>query len=197
MKEVVCGAQQTLAVMENGDVYGWGRNNKRQLGPTVSTLGKAPLPVCFEPVQMIELEKDKITKAAAGDTFSIFVSNTGKVFGSGVNTRGQLGLGYLNHANEIVEINSLSNFVVQEGTSERPVKIQQVACGAEHCLALLDVGAVYGWGGNEYGEQGNKKRTISDRPGLLKDFRGQHIDGLFVGRHTNAVISRPIPPKSA
>jgi len=36
-------------------------------------------------------------------------------------------------------------------------------------MALFDVGTVYSWGGNEFGEQGNKKRILVDRPVLLKE----------------------------
>jgi alpha-tubulin suppressor-like RCC1 family protein len=56
---------------------------------------------------------------------------------------------------DVAKIESLSNFVIQEDGKTKYVGVKQIECGTEHCMALMDVGAIYGWGGNEYGEQGN------------------------------------------
>jgi len=191
VKEVACGSHHTLAVLESGEVRGWGRNDKRQIGPTEETLNKMPLAAIFEPVPILNLTTRRISKVAAGDSFSFFISEDREVYGCGLNTRGQLGLGYLNHTIEFTPVPSLTGFVVREGEAEREVGIKELKCGAEHCLALLDVGAVYSWGGNEYGEQGNQRRVIADRPTLLKQFQGQRVSSVFVGTRCSAILTSP------
>lgn len=191
VKEVVCGAYHTLAILDTGEVRGWGRNDKRQIGPTEETFHKMPLSAVFEPVPILNLATTRITKVAAGDSFSLFISDKKEVFGCGLNTRGQLGLGYLSHTIDFTPIPSLTGFVVREGETEREVDIKELKCGSEHCMALLDVGAVYSWGGNEHGEQGNQRRVIIDRPLLLRHFQGQRVSSVFVGPHSSAVLAFP------
>ena len=189
VKTVVCGAYHTLAILESGEVMGWGRNDKRQIGPTEETLNKVPLSAIFSPVPILNLSLRRVSKVAAGDSFSLFITDNHEAYGCGLNTRGQLGIGYLSHTIDFTSIPSLGGFVVREGNEERDVEIKELKCGAEHCMALLDVGAVYAWGGNEHGEQGNQKRVIVDRPTLLKQFRGQKVTRIFTGTHSSAVLT--------
>lgn len=192
-KDIACGKFHTLALLENGEVWGWGRNHKHQLADIDVKTGKVPSIVSFTPTRINGLTGKVITKIVAGDMFSIFVTdNLGEteIYGCGLNSRGQLGLGFLTHVTDIIKIQNLSNFVYRDSkTFEiRPVGIKDFQCGAEHCLALLDVGVIYSWGSNEYGEQADKKRIIKDRPTLLKVYKGKEIVGIAAGDRNSAVI---------
>ena len=52
----------------------------------------------------------------------------------------------------------------------------------------MDGGALYSWGGNEYGEQGNKKRVIQDKPKLLKRYSDMNIVSINCSLSNSAVI---------
>ena len=190
--DIACGKQHTLALLEDHSVFGWGRNHKHQLGSIETRVGNAPAAVSFEPTKLRGLENRKVVKMATGDYFSLFVSELDEeeeVYGCGLNSRGELGLGYLTHINDVIKVQNLSNFVVETSPGMlKPVKISQIQCGAEHCMALYDVGAVYIWGGNEYGEQGNQLRSMQDKPRLLKRYRDRTVDSINCGRRGSAVI---------
>ena len=193
VKDVACGKFHTLALLENGEVWGWGRNHKHQLADIDDKSGKAPAGVSFVPTKINGLTGKNVVKVVAGDMFSIFITdNLGdtEVYGCGLNSRGQLGLGYLTHVTDVMKMQNISNFVYKDPkTFEiRPVGIKDLQCGAEHCMALMDVGVVYSWGSNEYGEQANKKRIIQDRPALLKRYKGKKIQAIAVGERSSAVI---------
>lgn len=70
----------------------WGRNNKHQLGSISLRMGMAPAPVAYTPVYVETLEGKKITKIAAGDMFTIFVTENGDkssdFWGMGLNSVG-------------------------------------------------------------------------------------------------------------
>jgi alpha-tubulin suppressor-like RCC1 family protein len=191
--DIACGKNHSLALLETGEVWGWGRNDKLQLSSIDEKLGKAPAPVSFIPTRINGLSGMKVIKLAAGDMFSIFITdNNGdtEAYGCGLNRHGQLGLGYLTHVTDVIKIQNISNFVINDATKNqiRPVGITDVQCGFEHCLALMDVGAVYSWGGNEYGEQGNKKRTIQEKPFILKRYKNKKIISIAAGEKNSGVI---------
>lgn len=68
------------------------------------------------------------------------------------------------------------------------VAVEQVQCGKGHCLALLNIGYVMEWGDNEYGQLGNKKRSPSLVPIILRDFVGKKVVGVFAGENSSGVI---------
>lgn len=76
----------TLAVTQNGEVYGWGYNtygllgNEYEINEIYKTPVKLNLPSTIKSVEM-------------GDGFAIFITTTGDVYGIGRNEFGQLGTG--------------------------------------------------------------------------------------------------------
>lgn len=68
------------------------------------------------------------------------------------------------------------------------MRIDQLRCGKNHCIALLNIGYVMEWGDNEYGQMGNKKRSAVLTPIVLKDFAGKKIVGVFAGDNKSGVI---------
>jgi alpha-tubulin suppressor-like RCC1 family protein len=191
--DVACGKFHSVALLENGEVWGWGRNHKHQLGDIDEKSGRAPVVVSYVPTRINGLASKKVVKLAAGDMFSVFIVDElgdTEVFGCGLNSRGQLGLGYLTHVTDVIKMQNISNFVYKDRkTFEiRPVSIKDLQCGAEHCMALMDVGVIYSWGANEYGEQGNKRRVIQERPALLKAYKNKNIVAIAAGDRNSAVI---------
>ncbi len=119
---------------ESGDVYVWGYGNTGRLG-----LGD----------QETRLEATKLTGALDdanvvivenGNGVSFAITDTGKLYGWGQNTNGQLGLGDEDNRLSPVEIDVAGQRVVS------------VSSGTSHTLVLTEDGAVYGFGGNRDGE---------------------------------------------
>eukprot|EP00897_Mesotaenium_endlicherianum_P008172 jgi/Mesen1/7383/ME000382S06587 len=90
------------------------------------------------------LDRLNIASLAAGSRNSLAICTDGNVYVWGWNQRGTLG-----HPPDTVSNfeSSPSQVKALAGT-----KIVQAAIGGWHCLAVDDSGAVYAWGGNEYGQ---------------------------------------------
>lgn len=76
----------TLAVLSNGEVYGWGYNTNGILGEGYSIGEIYPTPV------KLNLPSN-VSYLSIGDGFAIFATKTGEVYGIGRNDYGQLGTG--------------------------------------------------------------------------------------------------------
>ena len=55
-------------------------------------------------------------------------------------------------------------------------------------MALLNIGTILEWGGNEFGQLGNKKRVFSEDPMILAPFKNENVKGVFCGYSSSAVI---------
>jgi alpha-tubulin suppressor-like RCC1 family protein len=99
------------------------------------------------------------TNPSASSTDSPEVVTTLRAWGD--NFDGQLGGGtYDNNRTRPVEVGGL-----------RGAKVEALAGGASHTLALKGDGTVSAWGYNRDGELGNGTNEDSPTPGLVKDFR--------------------------
>lgn len=67
------------------------------------------------------------------------------------------------------------------------MRIQKIQCGKEHCMALLNVGALVVWGGNEKGQLGNKKRSFSENPLIVSRFKDREVIDIFANDYQNLV----------
>ncbi|MBF0418756.1 MAG: hypothetical protein HQL78_01175 [Magnetococcales bacterium] len=84
---VAAGDKHTLALKNDGTVWGWGYNDYGQLGNL--TLGYADPPTILLPTKIIELSG--IVAVASGDGHSLALSGSGVVFAFGKNDQAQLG----------------------------------------------------------------------------------------------------------
>ncbi len=70
VNQITCGGNQTLAVLENGEVYAWGQG---AFGAT----GLSKLQDCFKPEKITFNAEQKITKVSAGLNHSAFIDVSG------------------------------------------------------------------------------------------------------------------------
>ena len=54
--------------------------------------------------------------------------------------------------------------------------------------SLIEYWLHHGMGDNEFGQMGNKKRSIVMTPIVLKDFAGKKVLGIFAGDNKSGVI---------
>jgi len=195
IQKVVCGGTHTLVLTKEGAVYGFGSNSGLQLSHQEQFASvENPLVAVFEPLRLEKnLESVTATDIAAGEEFSIVVgrnrtSSETEVYGCGRNLQGQLGVGNLSHINEIQKVESLSNYTISTPEGEKHVRVDKISCGRNHCMALLNVGAVMEWGANEHGQLGNRKRVFSENPIIIKTFAQENVLNVSCGEYNSAVI---------
>lgn len=135
------GTMGVFAITEDGKIYTWGENSNGQLGTTASVDVTDPTILSFTGV------KDAKFSSENGNTGYVLLSD-GTLWGTGLNTNGQLGLGTTANRNTWIQINSdVSNF----DTFSIAV------------LVVKNDGTLWGCGGNAYGilGQGNTAATVS------------------------------------
>ncbi|XP_063224238.1 RCC1 and BTB domain-containing protein 1-like isoform X3 [Bacillus rossius redtenbacheri] len=94
---IACGQTSSMAVAENGEVYGWGYNGNGQLGigNNVNQLN---------PCRVSGLQDKVVVKAACGYAHTLALTDAGELFAWGANSYGQLGTGNKSNVSSPVRI---------------------------------------------------------------------------------------------
>lgn len=148
---VSAGESHSLVLLNDGTVWGWGSNSYDQLGiedPKGSVV----------PVQLQDLHD--ICVISAGSNHTVALDAQGFVW-----TWGQYGSHQtyrLNRGNTVVL--SLSKPIILPGLNN----IVMVASGNHHSLALDNLGRVWAWGQNGYGQLGDGTVDATSEPVLIK-----------------------------
>ncbi|WP_234320386.1 RCC1 domain-containing protein [Streptomyces sp. SBT349] len=130
VKGVAAGCDFSLALLENGQVYAWGRGLHGQLGNG----GRA---TSATPRQVSGLTD--VAAVAAGCQHALALTWRATVKAWGYNQYGQLGTGATRSATTPVDVVGVED-------------IAALAPGAHHTYALTSEGAVLGWGHNQFGQ---------------------------------------------
>ena len=139
--QIAAGASHSLALKEDGSVWGWGHNIGGQLG-----LG--------DTVNRAIPEQAGVTIAAriaGGNGHTIVAEEDGTVWAAGANGSGQLGDGTITNRTSLVQVRGLTGAV-------------SVAAGQFHSLALKSDGSVWAWGQNFGGQLGIGQTTDRTTP---------------------------------
>lgn len=174
VKAIAAGADFSLALMETGKVYAWGRGIHGQLGNGSRATTSAPS-------QVVGLENIVMIAAGAQHALALPADDTIKSWG--YNLYGQLGTSSTKSSTLPVDVDWL------EGVSE-------ITAGAHHNYAKTSDSTVWGWGSNQYGQLPTDEENSGDNASranrtapveltLLKD-----AQALAAGaRHGLAVIA--------
>ena len=86
MIRIACGQTNSMAVLENGEVYGWGYNGNGQLGlgNNINQLN---------PCRVTALQGVVVTSVMCGYAHTMAVTDEGGLYAWGANSYGQLGTG--------------------------------------------------------------------------------------------------------
>uniref|UniRef100_A0A061R4H9 Regulator of chromosome condensation n=1 Tax=Tetraselmis sp. GSL018 TaxID=582737 RepID=A0A061R4H9_9CHLO len=142
------GASHVLAVNRNGDLFGWGRNDRGQLGLAYTTLSE------MRPQLIASISSADVEAVATGgfayeyQAHSLAVTSSGKVFTWGWNAFGQLGLGLLAAG---------SATPARLFDLEKPVSLHIIECGQYNTGAVVSKKQKSGlkmWGPNFDGQLG-------------------------------------------
>ena len=164
----------------NSRLFGWGINRNGALGMPSSNSVLVPTPASTSPL----LAGKTILSLAAGTNHSLTLLSDGTLVGVGENSNGQLGTAAVaSQTSVLVEVDRSG---VLAGKN-----ITAIAAGNNHSLALCSDGTVASWGGNDYGQLGNGKTTMSkvpvevDRGGVLA---GKRVISISAGIHYSLVL---------
>ncbi|KAM4834292.1 putative E3 ubiquitin-protein ligase HERC3 isoform 4-T4 [Thomomys bottae] len=170
VKEVACGGNHSVFLLEDGEVYTCGLNTKGQLGHEREG---------NKPEQIGALADQHIIHVACGESHSLALSDRGQLFSWGAGSDGQLGL---MTTEDSVAVPRLIQKLNQQ-------TILQVSCGNWHCLALA-AGAVFGWGMNNAGQLGLSDEKDRESPCHVKLLRTQKVVYISCGEEHTAVLTK-------
>ncbi|XP_066913164.1 E3 ubiquitin-protein ligase HERC2-like, partial [Clytia hemisphaerica] len=154
-------------------IFGWGLNDKDQLGGLKGSKIKSPV-LCSK---MSSLH----CKEVVGGSKTMFcISNKGHVYACGHSAGGRLGLGPTS--------DNVASPQLIEALKGHVIKKIAVHARGVHCLALTDQGEVFSWGDNEFGKLGHGDTTSLDTPKLVEALRGLNVTHLACGSNHSAVI---------
>ncbi|KAF8888101.1 RCC1/BLIP-II [Infundibulicybe gibba] len=187
-----CGRNHTLLVGSDGNVWTAGANTLGQCGHSV-----CPEVTSFKLVHGISHggNKEHVIKAAAGVTFSIVLTESGKVFSFGSAEKGQLGNGTTGE--RITTGNKTAYDIEYQPVYIKELKdnkIVQIASGQQHSIALDATGLVHVWGYNGYCRLGLGNQVDILKPKVVPQFAGPNeiSMGAFVaaGPSNSVVIDK-------
>ena len=130
---ICAGQSHAMAVDREGNPWAWGYNSFGQLG-------NKSFEDAYNPI-LISSSLSNINYIAAGEYYSLAVTQDGSVWAWGANGEGQLGDGSTTTSYSPKRLDC-------------PPEVKSVAAGQHHSLCLLYNGDVYSWGFNDNWELG-------------------------------------------
>ncbi|MEX2236217.1 MAG: hypothetical protein WEB00_01590 [Dehalococcoidia bacterium] len=139
VEAIAGGGFHSLALLDDGTVMSWGRDNEGQLG-------NGP-PAASQPAPVAVSHLGGVEAIAAGSSHSLALLSDGRVMSWGDDSHGQLG------NDEDTRDQAVPRVV------SRLSGVEAIAAGAWHSLALLNDGRVMSWGDDFYGQLGTDATT--------------------------------------
>ncbi|PWV07270.1 hypothetical protein C3747_103g160 [Trypanosoma cruzi] len=198
IRSIVCGFNHTVLQLTCGSLFAFGSNTWGELG-----IGSTVSPMEPTRIQYFEKRGIKIIKVAAGNSFSLFLSNDGRVYGCGATNSGQL------PPNEFEPVPVPLTRSFQHGAHRggaKLIRIKDIACVGSLAVflssknELLLQGALPDYGfrvSSPRFETVNQQHALDYFRSRLSDASedavgkdGFHIDRLFSGPSTLLAIYR-------
>lgn len=171
--ELAAGKEHTCAIVQNAGVNSvmcWGRNREGQLGIGSTTDVNTPTTVP---------NSNGAIKLSAGEFHTNMLTDTGLIRSWGANTEGQLGNGALFRRQLPIHI--------QNKYPSLNVPLKNIVSGEYHTCALTEMGSVWCWGGNNFGQVGNGTTQYTPDPVQIL-LNG--VSDIFAGSyHTCALLN--------
>ncbi|XP_070786972.1 retinitis pigmentosa GTPase regulator b [Enoplosus armatus] len=168
--KIACGDEHTALITENGKLFMFGSNNWGQLGlGSKVTVNK---PTCVK-----ALKSEKVQFVACGRNHTLICTAQGKVFASGGNSEGQLGLGDCDERTAFQRITFFD--------SRGPIKM--LAAGSNTSAALTESGKLFMWGDNTEGQIGLGKESHASSPQEVSV--GRPISWVSSGYYHSALVT--------
>jgi alpha-tubulin suppressor-like RCC1 family protein len=184
---ISAGRMHSIVVTDESQVFAWGCGDDGALGMGDTTSSTIPQ-------RIASLDGKMITKVSCGSRHTLALTAKGLVFCWGWNSYGQLGLGDTNNRVTPTVISSLAS-----------MRVSEVCSGYRHSFVVVsnqrrEVGSLWGWGWNQYGQVGLKKDNSMSSFSLSTSVLSpvKIMDSVQVwsiaagGRHTIASLSNHV-----
>ena len=154
IKEIFVAWDFVLALNEDNQIFGWGKNDLGQLGRGQNSYD------IMKPQKIDFQSNEKIIDISCGGCFTLVLLENGLIYGWGSNRYGQLALNKEKIVNEprIIEIN------------ENQEKFKYIYCWDWSSFAITTNGLLFSWGNNAkglLGQGGNEEICIPQTINLL------------------------------
>ena len=173
IKQIIDGNNHTLFIADDGKIYVVGYNYYEQLGN-----GNYNNQDSITENTYLNGKNINIVKIACGNYHTMFLTSDGKVYGSGYNNSGQLGLGYKDLTSYNAGRNPLQE--IKYFNYKNIKNITDVICGYHYTIFLTSDGKVYSCGYNSNGQLGIGNTNEQYTPRDITFFNGiymKQIDG--------------------
>ena len=165
---IATGSNHSLALRDNGAVYSWGDNRKKQLGNTApNTTTPTEVPGTSNTVAI-----------AAGENHSLALKSDGTILAWGDDEFGQLGDNATNSS-------SFTPVTVQGATN-----IVAIAAGRSFSLALKSDGTLLAWGANFSGELGDGSVVDRFTPVAVGGSNSNNIVAISAGLNHSVALRK-------
>ena len=134
IKEIYCGGCHTLILKNDGTLWGCGYNGYGNLGSGDTTNKNT--------FTQITTNANDIKEIYCGYNHTFILKNDGTLWGTVLNTEGELGLGDTTHRNTFTQITTNTN------------DIKSIYCGQNHTIMLKNDGTLWECGRNNVGQLG-------------------------------------------
>ncbi|EPY24821.1 hypothetical protein AGDE_12155 [Angomonas deanei] len=122
IEEVVTGYNHSVARLTDGSLYAFGSNTWGELG-----IGSTVSPMMASRISAFDHRPQRVRKVAAGNSFTLFLTEEGRVYGCGATNNGQLPP----NSFEPVPIPLTRAFQVRHdgpATSDKLIRVKDIAC---------------------------------------------------------------------
>lgn len=146
---VSAGDSHTMALSDEGIVYGWGtyRDASGQVGLQADGIK-------HKPTVILSLKSNPIIKVASGNDHTVALTKEGNIFTWGCAEQGQLGriMGCFTSRGGRRGLQYILN--PKQVRNKKKLKFKDIFCGSYSTFAVSQDGGVYAWGLNNYGQLG-------------------------------------------
>uniref|UniRef100_A0A3Q1I7A3 X-linked retinitis pigmentosa GTPase regulator n=1 Tax=Anabas testudineus TaxID=64144 RepID=A0A3Q1I7A3_ANATE len=168
--KIACGDEHTALITQNGKLFMFGSNNWGQLGlGSKVTVNK---PTCVK-----ALKSQKVQLVACGRNHTLIYTAQGKVYASGGNSEGQLGLGDCEERTTFQKVDFFD--------SHGPIRM--LAASSNTSAALTESGKLFMWGDNAEGQIGLGKESHACSPQEVTV--GRPISWVSCGYYHSALVT--------
>lgn len=171
IKKFCTGKRHTVVLTEDGKVYAAGSNQYGQLG-TGDNLDHSVF------TEVTTLSGKTITDIAVGDEFTIALTVDGKLYATGSNDSGQLGMGNTQHCKSFTEVTSLSG-----------KNITAIAAGQMYSIVAASDSTVHATGHNGSGQLGLGDNYQRNSFAEVTSLSGKTITSIVAGSQFSFVIT--------
>jgi len=166
---LLCGFDHSIAILDSGDIYTWGRNDSGQLGLQAGTKteGYTSTPIKLSYFSNIPIKDIKI-----GWSYSIALTQMGDIYEWGYNYYGQLGT----HGRD-------NELAPRKNDQLSALKLTKIFCGKDIAFFITANDEVYSCGNGIAGGLGISTNALVSVATPIPDLKGKRIIDIHCGHY--------------